>query len=862
LGRRLTLVAAPAGFGKTTLVGAWLRSAGRPTAWLSLDEGDDDEARFWTYLVAALQTLHPGLGQDAMQLLRAPQRPAVEAVLTPLLNDMAGLPADTILVLDDYHLITDVAIHRGLTFLLGHLPPAVHLVIVTRADPPLPVYRLRARGQLTELRADALRFTAGEAAAFLNSAMGLELARKDVEALEARTEGWIVGLQLAALSLQGRADAHEFITAFGGGHHYVLEYLTHEVVRHQPAPVQRFLIETSILDRLCVPLCDAVTGGDDGQDTLAYLRERNLFIVPLDDEHHWHRYHHLFSDLLGNLLRQERPPEAVRALHLRAAEWYDESGLSAEAVRHALAAGDYQRMARLIERYSLAMVTRGELATLLRWIEALPEEVALSRPWLCVHQAWPLTLAGQAGAAEPLLQRIEVLVSPGSPDPGDREILGNAAAMRALLATMRGDMSRAVEWARRADELLPPDNLIPRHTLPFIFASAYLADGDLVQAERALREELALGRASDNLWTVVRTLCDLADLHMVRGQLREAARLCREALGEAEARGARQFGTVGYARVKLAEVDYERYDLDAARDGAREGVALMQGWQQPYEMVQGYTVLATILQARGDDGGAREALDSAEAFQAQHPAYPRLNSLVRRCRVRLLLARGEPGQATRQATDGGLGSTGAPVNHERERVLLARVYLTGGRWDAALSLLADLEEAAEAGGRFGHLVEILVLQAAARQAQGAEAAAAAAMERALALAAPEGHVRAFVDANGPGATLVPLLRQAAGRDVAPRHVARLLAALGADDGTFAPPPAPPSAGIPPLVEPLTDRELEVLRLMAAGRSHAEIAEALIITINTVKKHAGGIYGKLGVHSRTQAVLRAQELDLL
>ncbi|MEJ2209918.1 MAG: LuxR C-terminal-related transcriptional regulator [Anaerolineae bacterium] len=867
LGRRLTLVAAPAGFGKTTLVGAWLRSAGKPVAWLSLDEGDDDEARFWTYLVAALQTVHPGLGQGAVQLLGAPRRPAVEVVLTSLLNELAGLPGKTILVLDDYHLIVDPAIHQGVTFLLEHLPPGVHLVLSTRADPALPVYRLRARGQLTELRAGDLRFTAGEAAAFLNSVMGLDLARDDVEALEARTEGWIVGLQLAALSLQGRADAHEFIATFGGGHHYVLEYLTHEVVRRQPAPVRRFLIETSILDRFCGPLCDAVLGEGDGQAMLAHLRQRDLFIVPLDDEHRWHRYHQLFADLLGNLLRQERSPDEIRALHLRAAGWYDEHGLAAEAVRHALAAGDYSRTARLIERYSLSMVTRGELATLLRWIEALPEEVAHSRPWLCVHQAWPLTLAGKAGAAEPLLRRIEALVPPDSPAAGDREILGNAAAMRALLANMHGDMSHALEWARRADELLPADNLIPRHMLPFILASAHLAAGDLVQAEGALRQELALGRASGNLWTVVRTLCDLAGLHLVRGQLREAERFCREALAEAEAREGRQFGTVGYVLVKLAEIDYERYDLAAARDRAQEGVALMQGWQQPYEMVQAYTVLAAILQALGDVEGAREALDSAEAMQAQHPAYPRLDSLVRCCRVRLLLARGEAGRAARRARDDGLGSMDLPINREQEQVLLARVFAAGGRGAEALSLLAELAEAAGAGGRLGPLVEILSLQAAAHQARGDTAAAAAALERALTLAGPEGQVRAFVEASGAGAPLAPLLRRAAGRGVVPQHVARLLVALGAGAAEAGadvpdPAPAPAPAGAPPLVEPLTERELEVLRLMAAGQAHAEIAAALVISINTVKKHAAGIYGKLGVHSRTQAVVRAQELGLL
>ncbi|MFN2168528.1 MAG: AAA family ATPase, partial [Anaerolineae bacterium] len=357
--RKLTLLSAPAGFGKTTLLSEWVTQSQGQTAWLSLDKEDNDEVRFWTVVIAAIQTIQDSLGRDAMQLLHAPQPPATQVILTKLLNQVADLPRGIVLVLDDYHLISEPAIHEGLSFLLEHQPPQLHVAISTRADPPLPTHRLRARGQLTELRAGDLRFTADEAAAFLNSAMRLDLAREDVEALEARTEGWIVGLQLAALSLQGRTDASQFIAAFSGSHHYVLEYLAEEVVHRQPEPVQRFLMQTSILDSLCGPLCNALTGQSDGEAMLAHLRQRNLFILPLDDEHRWFRYHHLFADLLGNLLRKEWPPELIRAIHLRACEWYAQNGLAAEAVSHALAARDFHRTAQLIEDHSLAMVTRG-----------------------------------------------------------------------------------------------------------------------------------------------------------------------------------------------------------------------------------------------------------------------------------------------------------------------------------------------------------------------------------------------------------------------------------------------------------------------------------------------------------------------
>ena len=857
LDRKLTVISAPAGSGKTTLLSEWVTRFRDRAAWFSLDEGDNEEVRFWTYLIAALQAVQADLGQDALRLLQGPQPPATQAILTRLLNQVTALPQSVVLVLDDYHLISAPAIHEGLAFLLEHLPPQMHVVMSTRADPPLPIHRLRARGQLTELRSGDLRFTTGEAAAFLNTAMGLDLAREDVETLEARTEGWIVGLQLAALSLQGRADAREFITAFSAGHHYVLEYLTNEVVRRQPEEVQRFLMQTSILDRLCGPLCNAITGGNDGEATLAHLRRRNLFILPLDDEHRWHRYHHLFSDLLGNLRRKEWSPEVIRQLHLRACEWYDGNGFTADAVNHALAAEDFERTAQLIEDNSLAMVTRGELTTLLRWIEALPEGVAHSRPWLCVHQAWPLTLAGKAEAAEPLLQQIERHLLSEDLSPEDEEILGNVAAMRALLASMRGDMGQAVELAHRADELLPADNLIPRNTLPFILASAYYAEGELAKAGQALTEELKIGQAADNLWTVVRSLCDLADLYIIQGQLRRATDLCQEALRRAEERGARQFGTVGYALVKLGEIFYERNDLIAAKDCALEGVNLMQGWQQPYEMVSGYTTLAAILQARDDADGARKALQNAITIQAQHPHYPKLNSLVQSCRIRLCLAQGNPDDAARQAMESRLGASGALIFREQEQMILARVLVAQQRWSEAQNLLDPLAGEAEVGGRFGRLIEILALQALAWQGQGNTARALISLEKALAIGEPEGHERVFVE---PGAPMATLLHEAAVRGIAPQYVSGLLAAFGTGQKEIVAAPLPSST--PSLVEPLTDRELEVLLLIGEGCSNEAIAEALVITINTVKKHASNLYGKLGVHNRTQAVVRAQELDLL
>ena len=649
----------------------------------------------------------------------------------------------------------------------------------------------------------------------------------------------------------------------------MLEYLIEEVVRRQPEPMQRFLVQTSILDRLCGPLCDAVRFGfskspsssegtaltdeSDGEAMLAHLQRRNLFILPLDDEHHWYRYHHLFADLLNNLLRKEWPPEHIQELHLRACEWHDRNGLAAGAVSHALAAEDFERTAQLIERYSLAMVTRGELTTLLRWIDALPEELAQSRPWLCIHRAWPLALAGKADGAEPFLQQVERQVTPDDLTREGTELLGNVAAMRAMLAVMCGDMPRAIDLAHQADALLPSDNLIPRNIIPYTLASAYYAEGELEKARQALTEELKIGRAADNLWTVVRSLCDLADPRIIQGQLRRATDLCQEALRRAEERGARQCGTVGYALVKLGEILYKRGDLAAARDHALEGVNLMQGWQQPYEMVSGYTVLAAILQAQNDAEGALEALQNAERIQARHPNYAKVNSMVDLCRINLCLDQGGPEEAARQALEARLGETGALIFREQEQIALARVLVAQRRWTEALHLLAQLAEGAETGRRFGRLIEILALQALAWQQQGDTARALIALEKALTIGEPEGYVRVFV----PMATL---LQQAAARGIAPDYVSGLLAILGTEKMESA--SAPASPGAISLVEPLSSREFEVLKLLGEGCSNQDIAKALVITVNTVKKHTSNIYGKLGVHNRTQAVVRAQELGLL
>jgi len=853
--RKLTLISAPAGFGKTTLLSEWTTRLTDRAAWLSLDKEDNDKVRFWTYVVAALQTVHASLGQDALQLLQGHQQPATQAIVTRLLNQVTSLSQGVIFVLDDYHLISDPTIHEGIAFLLEHLPPQMHVAISTRADPPLPVHRLRARGQLTELRSDDLRFTAGEAAAFLTAAMGLDLAREDVEVLEARTEGWVVGLQLAALSLQGRADAHEFITAFSGGHHYVLEYLTEEVMRRQPEPVQRFLVHTSILNRLCGPLCNAVTGGNDGEAKLAHLRQRNLFILPLDDEHHWYRYHHLFADLLGNLLRKEWPQEYIQELHLRACEWYEENESIPEAVDHALAAAAFQQASELIERTAWAMLVRGEVTTLLHWLHALPDEVANSRSELVILLAWALALAGQLDEADSSLSSVNVRYAPG-----------DVAAIRGYVAHHRRDTVQAIERCQEALRLLPEEQWFPRGVAAVILGTTRLRSGDPVAASQVLAKAVELGQTASLTYLTMIAMTGLGEAQEMQGLLRQAVQTFGEALQLASEHSTEPVPFAGMTYIGLAGLLYERNDLDEAMRCVTKGIELSEQARSIDTLEDGYLNLALLHRALGNPAAALEAIQEVESA-AQRDGHSDWLAIACAIRSQWWLQEGNIAIASRRAQESRLHARDG-TDRVREfgaiavaRVLVARA-LSGGaaRSDEAIQAsrsLAGLLQTAEAAMRTGSMIKILALQALAYQAQSDMDQAMSTLERALSLAEPEGFVRTFVDEGAPMATL---LQRAAARGIVPQYVSGLLATFGAEGMEIATASSPPST--PPLVEPLTPRELEVLHLLGQGCSNREIAEALVITLNGVKKHTSNIYGKLGVHSRTQAVVRAQELGLL
>jgi LuxR family maltose regulon positive regulatory protein len=886
LGRRFILVSAPAGFGKSTLLSAWaseVSGSGRPVAWLSLDSGDNDPARFWRYFVTAINRLKPGSGETALELLGSPQAPPIEAILTTLLNELVDLSTDAVLVIDDYHLIESPAIHEALTFLIDHLPPRMHLVIATRADPPLPLPRLRARGEMTEIRADELRFTPEEAGPFLNRVMGLELSAEDIAELERRTEGWVAGLQMAALAMNDHADVPGFIAAFTGSNRHVVDYLAEEVLGRQPEELRAFLLHTSILDRMCAPLCNAVTGHTDGQTTLERLEHANLFVIPLDGDRRWHRYHHLFADVLRQRLNQEHPDLAPE-LHKRASGWFEEEGLVPEAIDHALAAQDWERSVRLIEASGMAIVLSRQVQTMLGWIAEIPEGVVLERPVLCTIHAIALVFLNRPDAAEARLQQAEGHLR-GTPTTKEtRAVLGRAFVIRAAVARFSGDLERCVEFARKALELLPETESTARERAAAStnVALAFEVSGDVRPAnERLLEEARAAFRASGALIALLRSINFLARLRTLQGRLRAAATTYEEATAAVSGRDeVREVGGNSAAYyVGLGDIHREWNDLDAAERYLGRAVDLVSGalTVDAATATHGYLSLARVQQARGLHADALATLQELANLARQRDFFPLLVARGESVRARLALMQNDLPAAVHWAGASGIRANDEPsYPREEEYLILVRVLVAQGRLDPmgsylddALGLLDRLLGAAEDGGRMGSVIEILALRALALRAEHDSGEALAALERALALAQPEGYVRLFLDEGAPMKALLSKLLKArrkggsgAKQLTSLTYARRLLAAFEAPHTSTGPPVGRTSESGQPLLDPLTAREREVLEMIAEGLSNREIATRLFIATSTVKGYVHSIFRKLEVDSRTQAISRAHELHLI
>jgi LuxR family maltose regulon positive regulatory protein len=845
---KLTLISAPAGFGKTTLVSEWIAGSERPVAWLSLDKGDNDLARFLAYFVAALQTIETNIGAGLLGALQNPQLPPIEFLLTTLLNEITAISHNFVFVLDDYQVIDSKPVDQALAFLLKHLPPQMHLVITTREDPHLPLARLRARGHFTELRAADLRFSSAEAADFLNQVMGLNLSEEDIHALEARTEGWIAGLQLAALSMHGHQDTARFIKSFTGSHHFVLDYLIEEVLQHQSESIQTFLLHTSILDRMCGPLCDAVLGSPSasGQETLEYLEHANLFIVPLDSERRWYRYHHLFGDLLRQRLGQRLAPKEINEYHIRASQWYEENGLDLEAFQHAAAANDIERAARLMEGKGMPLHFHYAVTTILDWLASLPKGVMDAKPLLWVRYASMALVTVQTAGVEERLQAAEAALAAAlqgaEPDENTRNLIGQIAAARGMLALFKYRAEDIITQSHRAQAYLRPDNLGSRFTAIWTLGVANQLQGDRAAAGRAFTEALSISQMSGNNFHLTLVTNSLGQNQEKENQLYRAAESYRRVL---QLFGDYPLPSASETCLGLARISYEWNDLGAAQQHGQKALQLARLYDRLIDrFVFSEVFLARLKLAQGDLAGAAVMLAETEQSVRQHNFMNRMPE-VAAAQVLVLLRQDQVAAAAQLAQNHKL-----PISQ-------ARVLLAQGDPSAALALLEPLRQQMETKGWLDEQLKVMVLQAVALYANNEKDQAVQLLGEALALAEPGGFIRLFVDEGPP---MAKLLLEAASQGFKPDYIGKLLAIFEAKVQTSEDKPDLPHVKL--LIEQLSQRELEVLHLIALGLSNHEISERLFLALSTIKGHNRIIFNKLHVQSRTEAIARARELGLL
>jgi len=847
-GRKLTLISASAGFGKTTLVSDWVNGCGRRVAWLSLDEGDNDPVRFISYLIAALQTIRVGIGEGLLAALQSPQPPLARAVLTSLLNEISDITENFLLILDDYHLIDSQPIDQLLGFLIERQPPQMHMVIATREDPSLPLARLRGRGQCTELRTADLRFTPAEAADFLNRVMRLNLSENDVAVLAARTEGWIAGLQMAAISMQGLTDMTGFIQSFTGSHRFVLDYLLEEVLQRQPVEMQTFLTRTSILERLCGPLCDAVlrTPSGSGDAALLSIERANLFVIPLDHERCWYRYHHLFAELLQQRLQRS---DQVAEYHIRASEWYENNDHMLEAFHHAVAANDLERSVRLMEDRRMPIHIHSVARTILNWLGSLPTSLLDARPALWWKQASLLLLIGQTTEVEAKIQAAEAALAaaalPGTqPDATSRNLIGKMAVARATLAQLAAQAETILVQAHRALEYLHPNNLPYRSTATRLLGFACYLQEDRAAASRAYTEALSIALAAGDIPNAVLASVRLGQMQEVENQLYLAAETYRQVLQKIGDYSPLNFPVV---YTGLARIYYEWNDLDAAEQYGELGLHEARKYDQIVDrLILSELFLSRLKLARGDVREAASILTRAEQMIHQKNYTYRLPD-VTATRVMILLHQGNLDEAVQLA-----GQFDLPL-------LQARLFIAIDDPFAALAILIPFRQKMEAKGLADERLRALVLQALALHLQDEKDRAMSVLEEALALAEPGGFIRLFVD---KGVRMAEFLSAAAAQGIRPGYVGRLLAAFNTETKNERLTSSSSLLDSGSAVETLTQREIEVLQLIAEGLSNLEIGARLYLALDTVKGHNRRIFEKLHVQRRTEAIARARELGLI
>jgi LuxR family transcriptional regulator, maltose regulon positive regulatory protein len=860
---KLALIVAAAGYGKTALVCEWIAQSPLKVVWFSIDAGDNDPVRFWDYVIAAIQTAYPDIGEQTLTLLHEPQPLPIETILSTLINELSVLPDLLAVVLDDYHVIELSAIHEGLAFLVEHMPSNIRLIMTTRIDPPLPLARMRVRSQLLELRSADLRFSPPQIATFFSDVMGLTLTTNDVLALDTRVEGWIAGLQLAGLALQGRSEPAAFIALFAGDHHYVLDYLGDEILDRQPEAIQQFLLQTSILERLNADLCDTVIGTSKSQAVLEYLERHHFFVVALDDKRQWYRYHRLFADFLHHRLKLKYP-DRVKGLHQRASDWFERNGLQSEAISHALEAEDHERAAELIQGIAELLIwRRAEHNTLLGWLTTLPDRIIQMYPRLYLYHAWVLYLVNQMSTAEQRIRDAENALTQtvGSLDP---LTTGMLAAVHSTLTGARHLFPETLTLSRQALEQLPQEAVSWRCMAAINLGVTCAYIGEVHEAVEVLSYAMELSQEIGSSFAMLSAFWHLSSLQTAQLTLRGAENTCQQLEQAAQMPSLQRFPTTGYVALLLGEIHMERNELDAAEPYLLESVEQINPESFPITLLRAYVALSRLKTLQSDTEGAEHYWKLAEQLERMSKLHGR-SALLSISRARRWLKQGNLEAVEGWAAENQLGLDDEFGYHREDYYLMmARYYIASGDMaDKALYLLERMIKRAEASHRNGSLIRAVILQAVAYHACDNNQNAVESLARALSLAEPEQPIRVFADEGQPITLLLEkvLAMQRKGQlslPISSTYVAKLLTALGKRSQSS----TPTRRTVGHLADTLSERELEVLRLLADGLESNEIAERLVIAVDTARKHIKNIYSKLDVHSRWEAIKHAEEHHLL